>query len=90
MESTKPEKRGQEEEPKPEKKIQDWVTAFDRDLIRAARDRLKVEIETVEDEEPISGVYVIQVDKDFIKLSISGDSTWLNKAHICRVRISGI
>lgn len=72
----------------PKKQIHDWVTSFDRDLIRAARDRLKVKMETMDDEEPITDAYVIQVDKDFIKLSIDGEQTWVNKLHICKVWIS--
>jgi hypothetical protein len=64
---------------------QDWITSFDRDLIRAAQKKLKISLETMDDEEPLAGALVIQVDKYFIKVEKGGVQTWINKSHICKV-----
>jgi len=77
--------------PKPEKahsRRQDWVTSFDRDLIRAATKHLSISFETIEDEQEIRDVLVIQVDRDFIKIRQDGTDIWFNKSHICKVVIS--
>ena len=77
--------------PKPQagqRQHQDWVTSFDRDLIRAAVEKTPISFETVDYEEEIAGGIVIQVDKEFIKVRINGEDVWFNKEHICKLRIS--
>jgi hypothetical protein len=74
--------------PKPERVHQDWVTSFDRDLIRAAKNKTPISFETIEDEQEVRGAIVIQVDKEFIKIRHDGIEVWFNKSHMCKVMIT--
>jgi len=73
---------------KPEKVHQDWVTSFDRDLIRAAKNKTPISFETIEDEQLVEGAIVVQVDREFIKIRHDGDEIWFNKSHMCKVMIT--
>jgi hypothetical protein len=77
-----------ENNPKPAKEKQDWVTSFDRDLIRASIAKTKIWFETIEDEREIEAERVLQVDREFIKVRIEDDEVWFNKSHICKLRFA--
>ena len=71
----------------------EWVTAFDRDLIRCATKNILVGIELAVDVETIECT-ILQVDKYFIRvieLGIDGDgldanrTRWINKSMISQV-----
>lgn len=57
---------------------QDWITAFDRDLIRAAQKKLPVTFCMADREEDFTG-YIIQVDAGFVKVDVGGSQVWFNK-----------
>jgi len=69
-------------------RLQDWVTSFDRDLIRASRDKIPISFFTLDEEVEIVAARVIQVDKEFIKVRVEGEDAWFNKSHICSLRIA--
>lgn len=64
----------------------DWISAFDRDLIRAAVGKLEVNFETCDDEMGFVGT-VIQVDQHWIKFETQEGQSWFNKSVISRVKV---
>lgn len=69
------------------KDSKDWVTAFDRDLIKAAQMKTKTAIVTIDEEYEMRDLIILQVDQNFIKVQNTHQEVWLNKANICKVMI---